>query len=68
MIAGLPAVFMLVMTFWATIMNEMKFIKGDNMLLTVINSIVILIVLAVAIEGFVKFMQIGEEPGELAEA
>ena len=57
MLSGIPAVFMLVMTLWATIINEQKFIASGNMLLTTINSIVILIVLGVTIEGLIKFLK-----------
>jgi carbon starvation protein len=67
MVAGIPAVFMLVMTFWATILNEINFINSGNMLLIVINSLVILIVIAIAIEGLRKFFVIGQEPvGDMA--
>lgn len=62
MLSGLPAVFMLVMTFWGTILNEINFINSGNWLLIVINSLVILIVLAIAIEGLRKFFVIGKEP------
>ena len=62
LVSGLPAIFMLVMTFWATILNEINFIRSGNGLLIVINSLVILIVLAIAIEGLRKFFVIGKEP------
>jgi carbon starvation protein len=66
-ISGLPAIFMLVMTFWGTILNEINFIRGGKTLLVVINSLVILIVIAIAIEGLRKFFVIGKEPvGEAA--
>ena len=67
MLSGVPAVFMLVMTFWATILNEINFINSGNMLLIVINSLVILIVVAIAIEGLRKFFVIGNQPvGDMA--
>jgi len=62
LVSGLPAIFMLVMTFWATILNEINFINSGNGLLIVINSLVILIVVAIAIEGLRKFFVIGKEP------
>jgi carbon starvation protein len=62
MVSGLPAIFMLVMTFWGTILNEINFINSGNGLLIVINSLVILIVLAIAIEGLRKFFVIGKGP------
>jgi carbon starvation protein len=67
MVSAIPAVFMLVMTFWGTILNEINFINQGNGLLIVINSLVILIVIAIAIEGLRKFFVIGKEPvGEMA--
>ena len=58
---------MLVMTFWATILNEIYFIRDGKTLLVVINSLVILIVIAIAIEGLRKFFVIGKEPlGDMA--
>ncbi|GBC63356.1 carbon starvation protein A [Desulfonema ishimotonii] len=62
MVAGIPAVFMLVMTLWATILNEIQFISSGKTLLMIINSIVILIVIAIAFEGLIRFFRIGEEP------
>ena len=48
----LPSIFMLVMTFWALVQNEMSYLTGGNLLLTVVNAIIMIIVVYVAIEGF----------------
>ncbi len=67
--SALPAVFMIVMTMWAAIMNQIKFLGGSNILLIVSNSLIILIVAVIAFEGVVKFMSIssdGSGPGATA--
>jgi carbon starvation protein len=60
--AGIPAVFMAVMTIWALILNQVKFGAGGNMLLTVINICILIIALWIAIEGVIKFFATEEEP------
>jgi len=66
MIAGLPAIFMSVMTIWAVIMNQFKFGDAHNMLLQVINLIILVIAVWIAIEGFIKFFSTDETPPEPA--
>jgi carbon starvation protein len=61
MIAGLPAIFMSVMTIWAVIMNQVKFGATHNMLLQVINIIILFIAVWIAVEGVVKFFSMGGE-------
>ncbi|RMD96201.1 MAG: carbon starvation protein A, partial [Calditrichaeota bacterium] len=65
--SAIPALFMLTVSFWATILNQINFVKS-NPLLTVINLVIILAVLWVAIEGFGKFFTTSEattfEPAE----
>jgi len=61
MIAGLPAIFMSVMTIWAVIMNQVTFGAAHNMLLQVINVIILLIALWIVAEGVIKFFSIGGE-------
>ena len=61
--SGIPAVFMIIMTMWAAILNQLKFMHGTNMLLIVTNSMIILIVAVVAIEGVLKFMSISSTGG-----
>jgi carbon starvation protein len=62
LISGIPAIFMAIMTIWAVILNEVKFSAGNNMLLTVINLLVLLIAVWIVIEGVIKFFGTGEEP------
>ena len=54
--AGIPAIFMSVMTLWASIINEITFISEGNMLLTTVNSLIILIVLVIIYEGINRFI------------
>ena len=55
LVAGLPAAFMIVMTTWALILNEISFIKTGNIMLTVINAAVLLIALWIVVEGLNAF-------------
>ena len=48
----IPAVFMLFMTLWALIVNEMTYISGGKVMLGIINIIIIAIVVFVAAESF----------------
>ncbi|RLC51767.1 MAG: carbon starvation protein A [Candidatus Cloacimonadota bacterium] len=61
LISGIPAVFMSVMTVWAAFLNEFQFIDAKNWLLIIVNTIVILIVLGIIIEGVIKFTKIKGE-------
>jgi carbon starvation protein len=67
-IAGLPAVFMSVMTIWAVIMNQVKFGAAHNALLQVINFCILVIALWILVEGVVKFFTMEEGPPEPAPA
>ncbi len=62
---GIPGVFMIVMTLWAAVMNQIDFGRQSNILLQVINVVIILLVALIVIEGFVAFLktaEIKEEP------
>jgi len=61
MVAGFPAIFMVLMTIWAALINQKNFLHSGSTLLIVTNSIVILIAVVIAIEGFVKFFQLSEQ-------
>jgi carbon starvation protein len=63
-VAGLPAIFMSVMTIWAVIMNQVEFGTAHNMLLQVINVVILFIALWIVIEGVIKFFKTGEVPPE----
>ena len=56
MVAGIPAVFMAVMTIWASVMNQMTFGTAHNLLLQSINILTIIIAVWIVIEGLVKFL------------
>ncbi len=55
--AGIPALFMAVMTIWAALLNQIKFIDKHGILLFVINGFIIVIVLWVVIEGLIAFFK-----------
>ncbi len=64
-IAGLPAVFMAVMTIWAVILNQVNFLGANNMLLSVINICILFVAIWIVIEGVVKFFaSMGKPPVE----
>jgi len=66
MIAGLPAIFMSVMTIWALIMNQVTFGTAHNLLLQVINLCILVIAVWIAVEGVIRFFSTGETPPEPA--
>jgi carbon starvation protein len=55
MIAGLPAIFMAVMTIWAVVYNQVNYLSAHNMLLTVINICILIVAVWIVVEGVVKF-------------
>ncbi len=66
LIAGLPALFMSVMTIWALILNQVKFGTAHNLLLQVINLCILVIAVWIAVEGVIRFFSTGEAPPEPA--
>ena len=64
MVAGIPAVFMLVMTIWAVTMNQFSFGAAHNLLLQVVNFIILVISVWIAVEGIIKFFA----PRDLSES
>ncbi len=60
-LSGIPAVFMLVMSFWAIVLNQIEFNSSNNILLQAINLIIILSVIWIAVEGFLKFISVKYE-------
>jgi carbon starvation protein len=62
MIAGLPAIFMAVMTIWAVIMNQVQFGATHNVLLQVINICILFVALWIVVEGVIKFFVTHEAP------
>ena len=55
MFAGFPALFMAIMTIWAVIVNQTKFLGAHNMLLTVVNLCILVVAVWIVIEGLIKF-------------
>ncbi|MFZ7125829.1 MAG: carbon starvation protein A [Desulfobacterales bacterium] len=62
MIAGLPAIFMAVMTIWAVVLNQVSFGAGHNTLLQVVNLCILFLACWITIEGVIKFFLTEEEP------
>lgn len=54
---GIPSLFMVVMTMWAAIMNQVEFASAQNGLLQAINFVIIVLVFLVVIEGFITFFK-----------
>lgn len=61
MIAGLPALFMSVMTLWASILNQVEYSGKEDILLSIINAATILIVIWIVVEGLIKFFSRSEQ-------
>jgi len=64
-LSGVPAIFMSVMTLWASVMNQVKFGGESNILLQIINAAIIFIVVWIIVEGVVRFFR--PEPQKLSE-
>jgi carbon starvation protein len=60
--AGIPAAFMVVMTLWASLLNEINFIQEQNWLLAGVNGIIILLVLLIVTEGTRTMLQTHPRP------
>ena len=57
LLAGIPSLFMVVITMWASIINQLDFSASHNLLLQVINIAIIILVFLVVMEGFVAFFK-----------
>jgi carbon starvation protein len=66
-VAGIPAVFMAIMTLWAAVMNQFKFGTQHNLLLQTINFAIIIIAAWIVVEGVVKFFSHDDMPLDDAE-
>ena len=55
LIAGIPCIIMLVITGWAMVLNEIKFIKTPNVLLAVIGGLVFLLAIWMTLETVILF-------------
>jgi carbon starvation protein len=56
LISGIPAAFMIVMTTWGLILNELNFIRNGTWHLVVINAIIVLVAIWIVIEGLAVFL------------
>ncbi len=61
LVPGVPAVFMTVMTTWALVLNQTKFLHKNATLLIVLNIVILVIALWIAIEGLIKFFTVKPE-------
>nr|WP_206076219.1 carbon starvation protein A [Marinitoga lauensis] len=66
-ITGLPMLFMMVITLYATFMNLKKFIASNNGLLIFITVATLIIALWIIIEGFIAIAKAGKEPEPVEE-
>jgi carbon starvation protein len=60
LVSGIPALFMAIMTLWASLMNQADFLARLDWLLFLINGIIILIVVWICAEGTLKFFRAGK--------
>ncbi len=51
LISFVPAIFMVVMSMWAVVLNQMNFMKQHNVLLEILNAIILLAMLWIAVDG-----------------
>jgi carbon starvation protein len=58
MISGIPAVFMMVMTIWALILNQGSFGTAHNTLLQVVNAIILILAVWITVEGILRFFTV----------
>ncbi|MGD1822994.1 MAG: carbon starvation protein A [Pleomorphochaeta sp.] len=61
LVAFIPAVFMLIMTMWALIINEMNYIASSSIMLGIVNLVIIVIVVLVSFESLKSIFQTKEE-------
>ncbi len=57
LISGIPGLFMIIMTFWATILNQFSFSNENNLMLQIVNLVVLVLVGLVVIEGLIAFFK-----------
>jgi carbon starvation protein len=57
LVTALPCLFMLVMTIWSVVVNEINFIAKSNWLLVIINAIILLLAIWMIIESFIIFLK-----------
>lgn len=65
LVSGIPALFMAVMTLWASIMNQADFYSNQEYFLLILNGVIIIIVVWIVVEGLVKFFRPGNAEKEM---
>ena len=58
LVAGIPTIFMVVMTLWASLLLEIDFYNSKSYLLLIVNSIIIVVVIIIVFEGLRKFLKL----------
>jgi len=67
-LTAIPACFMVVMTFWALVINQGMYMKQGNVLLQIINGMVLVIAAWVVVEGVLRFVaMLGGTPTPAAD-
>ncbi len=56
LITGIPALFMSIVTIWASILNETDFLSSGNILLIIVNGAITILVISITFEGFSRFL------------
>jgi carbon starvation protein len=56
LISGIPALFMMVMTIWALILNQGDFGTAHNLLLQVVNAVILILAVWITVEGVLRFV------------
>jgi carbon starvation protein len=64
LVSGIPAVFMAVMTLWASGVNQRLFAQSHNLLLQGVNVMIILITCWIVVEGLIRFLKTGSDVPE----
>ena len=59
LLTGIPFLIMLVITMWAVIVNEIRFVDGEKWLLSVINGVVLVLSGWTVVEGVASFFAAG---------
>jgi carbon starvation protein len=67
LVSGIPAAFMIIMTLWASVLNEINFINDQNWLLVFVNGLIIILVVLVVIEGGKTFLSTPQQQLATAE-
>ena len=64
LLTAFPCVFMLAMTLWATVINEVSFLKQGKLLLASVNAVTLLLALWMVVETIIVFIHTKPAPEE----